>query len=213
MPRNDREPKWRFVRTKHLKNVYNYGFLSVTEANMLKEFGQADIGDKVNLKRLIIGANSFKPLRAQKFVSDKVGWISTFCSDAVRKNLKKAGYRITRKRLKIYTPSSVSKIYIAKYNDVDFAWVRGEVPSGVNIGDIGVTVATQNDEPIFGCSFPKPAKVAKTLSTGGIIQMWCGQSALNNDGTLKSAAVTKGWSLVEEGRFLRNHLNIFRGFN
>lgn len=197
-----------YVEVSWGQETFKYIFWSRLDDKMYRDFGQTKAGNSLAPTKVIAGTNNFKPFRATKRNKTTGKYEGSFCSDNKEEELRKNGYSITQKRQNIYENTNVSKIYIAEFVGVKFAWVRTEMPSEIKLNDIGIKEGKISDALIFGASFPRPPVIRKTLDNGSTFQTFCGAGALDTNGRLKTALLKDGWKTVKRGEYTKAALQL-----
>lgn len=197
MPRNYNNGQYRSCTIKGWAAL-NYGFLSRIDSQYYDDLGQTVINDTT--ANLVIGCNSPKPGRAKLQRIGVLGSISSFYSSGSNDKtatLKAADWQlVTPKTPRSPSESSVSKSYYVNVNGLKYAFQVTYLPGGTLPTDFVTATGAQelndNDQAVWGCSFPKPP-VAKTRLSEGDFKTFA-------DAAKKGAAAPEGWR-IKGGRY------------
>lgn len=147
----------------------NYGFLSGLRESLRSNFGQVVTTTSLPTN-FCFGANSPKPGRASKKLA--TGIVSSFYADAKRSELKKAGYDVTRKKIRAIQTGGLAPVYFVTIGGIKYAWNMAYMSEQTLPSDLvtaaGVTKA-ENDEKglVFGAEFPKPPRYTREVTING----------------------------------------------
>lgn len=159
----------------------NYAFFTNIPTGQRATLGQVAITDlEAPPLGTVLGSNFPKPRRASRRSNGAGGrFTSSFCSTALIRPLKAAGWRITKPRVTkppLHTPalrpnSFIQTAYVT-FRGIKYAWQLPKVTitnvTEATILALGVRLATPGDfdELCFGANAPKPPKASRTISTG-----------------------------------------------
>lgn len=156
----------------------NYAFYTNIPTAERTELGQVAITTPENPPLGTVLASNFpKPRRASK--RDALRYTSSFCSAALLRSLKIAGWRIIKPRITkppLHIPalrpnSFVQTVYVT-LRGIKYAWQLPRVTiTNVTqevINKLGIKLATPGDfnELCFGANAPKPPKASVTIADG-----------------------------------------------
>jgi len=165
----------------------------------------AAINDSL-LPGFVLGCNAPKPARATKVYQTTAASESSFCSSNNIVTARTAGWKVRPgKPFGKATASGLSKTWYVTINNIKYAWQAAQVPTGlvVNINDIGIKEATAaNDDLVFGCSFPKPARAKKQLNDNG--------DTFSSFWDPSVATLPAGWTAANGPKFNRRTINDLR---
>lgn len=172
MPRNFGERTLVTVAISNGGININYGFLSGLKDSLRNDFGQ--VATKGTLPtNFCFGANSPKPGRASKKIS--TGNVSSYYADAKRSGLKKAGYNVTRKKIRAVQTGGLAPVYYVTIAGIKYAWNMTYMTAGVLPSDLvtaaGVKKAKADEKGlVFGAEFPKPPRYSRDVTINGDIE-------------------------------------------
>ena len=159
----------------------NYAFFTNIPTTSRTALGQVAITDLESPPLgTVLGSNFPKPRRASRRTNGTAGrFTSSFCSTALIKTLKIAGWRITKPRVTkppLHTsalrPNSFIQTAYVTFRGIKYAWQLPKVTitnlEATVIDGLGIKLATPGDfdELCFGATAPKPPKASATIGNG-----------------------------------------------
>ncbi len=156
----------------------NYAFWTNIPSPARTALGQVPITTPENPPLGTVLASNFpKPRRASK--RDALRYTSSFASTALLRQLKIAGWRITKPRItkpplhiEATRPTSFVHTVYVTFRSIKYAWQLPKVTitnlTQATVTALGISLATPGDfdELCFGAQAPKPPKASVTIADG-----------------------------------------------
>lgn len=215
MPRNYENGTPAYVNLARTGTVLKYGYrCRLQSATAYTDLGITKLDPatitEALLLNFVLGCNAPKPNRASKiFTSVEHGSESSFISSASIASARTNGWKVSpAKRGRKVSASNLSEVWYVTINGMKYAWVASKVPPAlaakVNLADIGIKVAASGDDDlIFGCSFPKPARAEKVLNDNG--------DTFSSFVDPSVATLPAGWQVANDKKSNRYKLDDLRG--
>jgi hypothetical protein len=185
---------WRYVNLTLGGETLKYVFNSKLKDTLKTEFGQTDVTSQFNVQGAVLTPRRPKPARASKRFPD--GFEGSYCSSDKIRALKADGYTITRPKLATFNQTDLSRVLYVNINGVKYAWRRPRNLGGeVDLTALGVEIATDQTDLVFGADFPRPAQAVLAIQSQGSYRSFVDNSKVDG-ATLDQAAATAGWSLT-----------------
>ena len=148
----------------------NYGFNSGMLSGDQSVLGQQPLsGTAIAGSAVVWGVNCPKPARMAKILS--TGTETSFASDGSIASAKVAKWIVVKQRL-YATPRSKARtvgVFVptdglkAGGTTVNYAWMMNKGDFASFGAELGAELVGPNDDVVYGCNFPKPANVAKSV--------------------------------------------------